>query len=212
MAIKKRRSGYLRAVPGLALTIQQRMADAAECDVIYGEGVSKGIATERERWIKDSRPGDTLWLPALRCLVLPAKARPPRYRPSADLAAVISELSARGVEIVDASANVSTRDPAAWGDHVRRVVASASQIDRRRKRRLASGPKEDGIVARWLAAGMARELRRQRAIWTGAGSLDDVTALMHEELQRLSVTTLYRILGRRRPDDKRAGGRPRKST
>lgn len=59
MAIKKRRSGYLRAVPGLALTIQQRMADAAECDVIYGEGVSKGIATERERWIKDSRGCET---------------------------------------------------------------------------------------------------------------------------------------------------------
>lgn len=212
MAIKNRRSAYLRTVPGLSLVMQQGMAEAAGCDVTYGETAGRDIARERDRWIKDSRPGDTLWLSALRCLVLPAKARPPRYRPSADMAAVISELSARGVEVVDAQANVSTRDPAAWGAHVRRVVASASQIDRRRKARRASGETPAGVVTKWRSAGYAKRLQVQRAVWTGAGHTDDVVPLLDPELARLSTTTLYAILGPRRPGDKRAGGRPRKTT
>jgi hypothetical protein len=202
----------LRRVPGLSIAVQQRMADAAVCNVVYGETVSKSIARERDRWIKDSRPGDTLWLPSLRCLVLPTKARPPRYRPGADLAATIAELSARGVRVVDASAGVSTDDPAAWGAHVRKIVAGAASVDRKQTGKRASGAKEDGIVAHWLSPSMADRLAVQRAIWTGAGTIDAVVPLLDQELQRLGQRTLYYILGRRRPHDKRAGGRPRKPT
>lgn len=212
MSIINRKAAYLRAIPGLSLIMQERMAEAAGCRVVYGETASRDIARERERWIKDSRPGDVLWLPSLKCLVLPARIRPPRYRPSADLAAVIADLSARGVEIVDAQADVSTRTPALWGEHVRNTVASASQIDRKRKRRFVNANAPPGVVLLWRSKGMSARLKTQRAIWTSAGSVDDVLPLLDAELAALSTTTLYAILGPRRPGDKRAGGRPRKAT
>lgn len=179
--------------------------------MLYGE-MGRDIARERERFAKDARPGDTLWLPSLKCLVLPAKARPERYRPGADLAATIADLCARGVRIIDASADVSTDNPAAWGAHVKRVVAGAAMIDRKQPVKRASGPKEDGVVTLWRSKAMADRLKVQRAIWTAAGRIDDVLPLLDSELQRLGQRTLYNILGRRRPHDKRAGGRPRKET
>lgn len=210
---KPRRAAYLRRLPGLSLAVQLRMAEAERCDVIYGETASKKrLVAERDRWIKDSRVGDTLIIPSLRCLVLPPSVRPERYRPGADLAATVAELSARGVRVVDVQAGISTDDPAAWGEHVRKTVAAAPQIDRRITRKRATGPKDDGIVMLWQSRAMAPKLKVQRAIWTGAGVTADVLPLLDDDLARLSLRSLYMILGPRRPGDKRAGGRPRKTT
>lgn len=215
---------YIRSIPGLPVAKQRQMAEDARCHVIFEFGTSKRDL--RDDWMRSLRAGDTAWLPSILCLVVPPDARPKRFRPVADLGAVLAELCSRGVIIYDAKADLQSVNPdnsedlttpRLWADHVRWAMERASQGERSlaslaRARKKAAGLREPGIVARWKARAKAADLKAARMIWTSSMFSSDVeaAAALPEDLAKLSGPTLRRILGRRRPGDKRAGGRPRK--
>lgn len=200
------------------------MAEDAKCNVIFQYGDSKRDV--RADWMMSLRAGDTAWLPSVLCLVVPPADRPKRFRPVADLGAVLAELCSRGVVIYDARADLQSvnpenpddlETPRRWADHVRWAMERASQGERSlaslaRARKKAHGKREPGIVTRWKAKAKAADLKAARLIWTSSTFTSDVeaAAALPEDLAKLSGPTLRRILGRRRPGDKRAGGRPRK--
>lgn len=215
---------YIRSIPGLPVAKQRQMAEDARCNVIFQYGDSKRDV--RADWMNSLRAGDTAWLPSILCLVVPPDARPEKFRPVADLGAVLAELCSRGVIIYDAKKDLQSvkpddpedlSTPRRWADHVRWAMERASQGERSlaslaRARKKAAGMREPGIVARWKARAKAAELKAARMIWTSSMFTSDVeaAAALPEDLAKLSGPTLRRILGRRRPGDKRAGGRPRK--
>lgn len=205
--------GYIRAIPGLPISRQREMAQDAGCHHIYEWGEVKGQDV-RGAWLRSLREGDTAWLPSIMCLVIPPDSRPERYRPTPDLAAVLAELCARRVEIVDAKAGCSTRDPRAWANHVRLSMERASQGERSRRALLrsikrANAERAPGVVTRWLAEGKAKDRRQALLIWTSSTFTSDTeaAAALPDELKVLSGSTLRRILGPRRPNDPSAGGR-----
>ena len=191
---------------------QQQMARDAECHYVYEHGERAGQRSVRAAWIASLRPGDIAWLPDVRCLLLPAAERGDDYSPTADLAAATNHILATGATIADARGGVSSAEPAKWAAHMLAATSKAGHGERSQasvrkalnKAREAVGP---GIKARWHAPAMARELARQRAIWTGAGSLESIWEHLHPELAGCSPRTLYDVLGVRRPNDPRAGGR-----
>lgn len=207
---------YLSPLSGFPVERQRIMAADARCNAIYVHGpVDTGGMHPRERWMDDLRAGDTAWLPSIRCLVLPARDRPERYRPLAEMCRALNKLLAKHVLIVDAKAGCSSADPEKWADHVyaegQHVSAGMRSIVQRRKSiRKAAALRLPGVRARWAAPAMAAELERQRVIWTGAGTVDRVIRHLHPELRAMKLRTLYDILGPRRPDDPTAGGRGRK--
>lgn len=215
---------YIRTVPGLPVSKQRQMAEDARCNVIFQYGDSKRDV--RADWMRSLRAGDTAWLPSILCLVVPPDARPKKFRPVADLGAVLAELCSRGVVIYDARADLQSVNPnnpddlatpRRWADHVRWAMERASQGERSlaslaRARKKAAGMREPGVVTRWKARAKAADLKAARLIWTSSTFTSDTeaAAALPEDLAKLSGPTLRRILGRRRPGDKRAGGRPRK--
>lgn len=216
MIVEKQTRAYLRAIPGLPIERQREMAADAGC-IVYEFGEHKKMDA-RQAWARSLREGDTAWLPSLLSLILPPDNRPERYRPTSDLAAILAELCARRVEIVDAKARVSTRDPTAWANHVRLTMERASQGERsraalRRSVKKAQAARMPGVVARWLADAKAKDRLAAQRVWTSVLYSNDVdaAAALPPELAQLSGGTLRKILGPRRPGDKRAGGRPRKT-
>lgn len=211
--LKSQTRAYLRAIPGLPISRQREMAADLKSDATYEWNEVKGM-NARTLWMRSLREGDTAWVPSLMCLVLPPDGRPERYRPTSDLGAVLAELCARRVEIVDAKANVSTTDPNKWAAHVRLSMDRASQGERSRRTLLrsikkANAERAPGVVTRWLADAKAKDRRQALLIWTSSTFNSDVdaAAALPDELKVLSGSTLRRILGPRRPNDPRAGGR-----
>lgn len=205
--------GYISPTPGLSIEMQRRMAADAGCHVVYEFGdLDTGGMLPRERWMQSLRPGDTAWLPAVRCLVYPKQGRPEGYRPVPDMCRALNLLLATGVIIADARAGITSEDPEAWADHVynegRKVSAGLRPEHVRVKMRTAAeAARQPGLKARWHAPAMAKRLKLQKALWTGAGTIEDVRELLDPELSGASTRTLYDILDVRRPNDPGAGGR-----
>lgn len=217
MQIEKQVRGYIRAIPGLPIARQLEMATDANCLHIYEWGEAGKRTDVRAAWVRSLRAGDTAWLPSVLCLVLPPDSRPERYRPTSDLGAVLAELCARGVLIVDAKAGVSSLDPSKWGAHIRCAMERASQGERsraaiRRARKKTEAQRMPGTVARWLADGKSKDREAARRVWTSTLFLSDTAAAeaLPPELSVLSGSSLRRILGPRRPNDPSAGGRGKK--
>lgn len=208
--------GYVCPIPGLPIPVQRRMAADANCRHVYEAGpLDTGGLLPRDRWMQSLRPGDTAWLPSIRCLILPAAYRPQPYRHVADVCRCLNMLLATGVIIVDAKARVTSEDPEAWANHVYQEglkISAGIRPEHVRKRayKAAEAAREPGVTARWLAPAMAEQLERQRVIWTGAGSLERVMRQLDPDLRGRSSRTLYEILGQRRPGDPGAGGRGKK--
>lgn len=202
--------GYICPVPGLPIERQRQMADDAGCKVVYECGnVDTGGMLPLDRWVQTLRPGDIAWLPSILCLVLPSKFRPKRYRPMTAMNTYLNRLLAAGVIVADARANITSQSPDQWAKHVEaccnKISAGLRSHAKLAKMRSAIAP---GLKARWHAPAMAEKLARQKAIWTGAGSIKDVRKHLDPEFHECSIPTLYAVLGVRRPFDPNAGGRP----
>lgn len=208
---------YIRALPGLPVKQQRKMAMDAGCHWIYAYG-ERGDRDVRQDWIASLRPGDTAWLPDLLCLITPAGERPRRYRPTADLATQIAAVLARGAIIYDARTAILSSDETAWPTLVERTLLRASQGVRTRAQveeaaKTARAARQMGSVTRWRATSMAKRRAIARKVWTSVlyNSDDEAHAALDDaDLKALSKETVRRILGPRRPG-KRVGGRPRKS-
>lgn len=207
--------GYISPTPGLSIEVQRRMAADAGCKVVYEFGkLDTGGMLPRDRWMSSLRRGDIAWLPAVRCLVFPKTGRPEGYRPVPDMCRALNLMLATGVIIADARAGITSETPELWANHVynegRKVSAGLRPEHVRVKmRKAADAVRMPGLKARWHAPAMSKRLKLQKAIWTGAGTIDDVRELLDPELSGCSSRTLYDILDVRRPNDPGAGGRGR---
>lgn len=205
--------GYISPTPGLSIEMQRKMAADAGCAVVYEFGkLDAGGMRPRDRWMSTLRRGDVAWLPAVRCLVFPKNGRPEGYRPVPDMCRSLNLMLATGVIIADAKAGITSETPEAWAEHVynegRKISAGLRPEHVRVKmRKAAEEARQPGLKARWHAPAMAKRLKLQKAIWTGAGSIEDVRELLDPELSGASTRTLYDILDVRRPNDPAAGGR-----
>lgn len=216
MAVDKhtRRAIFVRTIPGLRRVVIDQMIADAKVDVIYDYD-QRGVR-EVERWLKDSRPGDTLLIASGLCLILPPRDRPPGYRPSAALCAILGEALARGVVVIDikghGKGSITSANPAEWGRHLEWLAGRASQGERKLKaKRKGAIRAPAGIRARWLASTMAEQLEAARIIWTSQRlDADQARAKLPPDLRAAGERTLYDILGPRRPGDPSAGGRGRK--
>lgn len=207
--------GYISPTPGLPIERQRQMAADAGCKHVY-EHRAFGIGehSQLDRWMQSLRAGDTAWLPSVLCLVMPVRSRPDGYKPLAAMCAALNRILATGAIIVDARTGITSETPERWANHVsscaQRVSSgtrtTASRVKALRKGQATPMP---GIVARWHAPAMAKRLAKQKAIWTGAGSIPAVREHLDPELAGASSRTLYAILGVRRPNDPGAGGRGR---
>lgn len=205
--------GYISPTPGLSIEMQRRMAADAQCKVVYEFGkLDTGGMLPRDRWMSSLRRGDIAWLPAVRCLVFPKNGRPEKYRPVPDMCRALNLMLATGVIIADARAGITSETPELWANHVYnegRKVSSGLRPEhvRVKMRQAADAVRMPGLKARWHAPAMSKRLKLQKAIWTGAGTIDDVRELLDPELSGCSSRTLYDILDVRRPNDPGAGGR-----
>lgn len=105
-----------------------------------------------------------------------------------------------------------------WSGYMARKVLGPKPIDRdllkQRRREWFAKARDsrkphvpNSLKTRWHAPAMSKRLKLQKAIWTGAGTIDDVRELLDPELSGCSSRTLYDILDVRRPNDPGAGGR-----
>lgn len=202
--------GYICPIPGLPIERQRQMATDAGCKVVFEQGkLDHGGMIPLDRWMSSLRPGDTAWLPSILCLVLPAKYRPKRYRPMTAMNTCLNRLLATGVIVVDARAGITSQSPEDWANHVEsccnKISAGMRSHAKLVKMRAAIRP---GLKARWHAPAMAEKLAFQKTIWTSAGTITDVRKHLDDEFKECSIVTLYSILGVRRPNDPKSGGRP----
>jgi len=208
--------GYISPTPGLSIEMQRKMAKDAGCAVVYEFGkADTGGMLPRDRWLSTLCPGDTAWLPAVRCLVFPKQWRPEGYRPVPDMCRALNLMLATGVIIADARAGITSEDPKAWAEHVYnegRKISAGLRPEHVRRKALAAAEavREPGLRVRWLAPAKRADLKRQQVIWTSALSDEEVREHLDPELAGYSLKTLYNVLGVRRPNDPGAGGRGRK--
>lgn len=195
------------------MAVQDQMAKDAKCHRIFRHGPrDTGGLFPRDRWLDVFRAGDTAWLASIRCLVIPKEDRPEGHRPVPGMCAALNRLLATGVIVADARAGITSETPELWAEHVynegRKISAGLRPEHVRLKmREAAEAVRVPGLKARWHAPAMAERLTLQKAIWTGAGSIEDVRELLDPELSGASSRTLYDILDVRRPNDPGAGGR-----
>lgn len=194
---------------------QRELAVAAGCHHIYEWGEHGRNNDMRYYWINSLRPGDTAWLADIRCLTLP---KPPRKSgPMKDLGGAIAAVLATGAIIVDDRAGIRSDDKKRWQAHVEWALSTARAAERNQKRAKARGNKRGpmlrAIAIKWQSATMDKQRLQAERIWRDPKykTAREAQAELPEELQKVSIRTLYTILDVRKPNDKRAGGRPRKT-
>lgn len=174
---------------------------------------------ERDEWIIRTRPAEGAMVAGLYVIPEPAVKG---TRPSADFASALQRLVRRVALIVDAETGTTSDDGGKWDKLVissAHKVSAGRQLSRNRakamnaKARAKAGP---GIVEKWAAPNMKRELARWSQHWRDVGfkSAAEAFASFPAEIQAEigSIVTARRIFGRRRPGDPSAGGRPKAKT
>lgn len=214
MILQTQIRAYLRAIPGLPEDEQEAMANKHAPDQIYRWGEGKRSTDARARWINSLRDGDTALVADLRCLIKP---KPPRTdRPQLDLADTIISIVERGAIILEMRTGIRSDDKARWPERRKAALAQAAQGERNQRdqrRALMKARGKRGLSLRWRSASMAKDKELAARIWRDPiyPTWREAQAALPEELHGVSLRTLYTIFGVRNPNDKRAGGRPRKT-
>lgn len=217
MALSQNRRAYLRAVPGLPIQTQRRMAEDAGCGETYEFGSLPGYDMRRE-WVRSLRPGDVAWVPRLDVIAHPAQFR--EIRASADLSATVAQILGAGAVIEDGATGVSSRDGDRWRERFEAAlarVAAGSLTPAEAKRRGRKGGQvrsERGVATRWLSPGMDAERERWASVWRDPIHRNDEAAAAAIDVPELRGRKWLcrQIFGGRRPGDNRAGGRPPRKT
>lgn len=205
---------YIRGIPAMPVERQRELAEAAGCHHVYEWGAHGRSVDMRYYWINSLIPGDTAWLADIRALTLP---KPPRKSgPMKDLGGAIAAVLATGAIIVDDRAGIRSDDKKRWQKHVEWALSTARAAERNQKRSKTfrkGKPTLRSIAIKWQSATMEKQRLQAARIWRDPKykTAREAQAELPDELQRVSIRTLYTILDVRKPNDKRAGGRPRKA-
>ena len=209
----KTRIAYLKAVNGIPIEAQRRMAKAAGCEAVFEAGDVAG-KDSRALWMLRLHPDAIAYVPRLDCL---AKRRSElgNVRVGSDLSATVMAIMTRGIEIEDGANRVTSSDPrfaavlqkTLQGIHnsSRDPEVVASGLVKARKVR-----SDAGTVVLWKSDAYADKRDRQRTIWQSSRftSDEDAVAALHPDLRHLSASSIRRIFEEgRRPALKGVGGR-----
>lgn len=209
---------YVRSMPRMSEGEQRRICEAwieasgIKSHVVYVEG-----ASGRDAWLRALRDDEVACVARLDVL---AKPRAAGVRPSADFTTTLAAITARCAFIVDASAEVTSRDGKRWLDVVEwaanHIAKGRRTLTRKQAQKMARARKKSppGVVEHWHSPGMAKQLARWGAIWrdvTKYPNQDAAFAAMDQAVQDEinSPWTARKVFGPRRPGDKTAGGRPK---
>lgn len=184
---------------------------------VMAEYIAGESGDDRDEWIRRTRANEGAMVAGL--YVIPEMASKGK-RPSADLTAALLDIVQRCALVVDAETGVSSKDGKRWRDLVEKSAtktASGRALSRKKAQKMARtkwAKSSPGVVERWAAPNMRKELARWQQHWRDPmySSAEAAFAALPEEMQIEfgSMTTLRRVFGRRRPHDPTAGGRPPK--
>lgn len=221
MKARKNIVTFYRGLAGLPVEKQREACHATARSLgckIVAEYTAGELGDDAREWRKGLRSTDIAMVAVLQ--VIPEKRRP-GYRPSTALAEALADLCVRQITIILAMRDLSSEDEKRWAAEVasaHNAVSSGRQLSPRQARKMARKSVEKrapGASNRWLADAMTPAREAMARIWRDPVHESAAAALaaMPDDVQSDigSVETAYRIFGRRRPGDKSAGGRPRKS-
>ena len=207
---------YLRALRGWSEDQQSEVVTAYAATHGWSVTVFRESQEGRGAWLRMLRGGrkqHVALLPSLHILAEPLASD--KGRPVIDFAAVMSELAQIAPLIADASANVTSADPAAFSEAVRKAAArivKGRPLPRKQARKMAAKRWAPGvtrgIVDEWRRDWNAPEFARYRDVWCSARYTSDDAALAavneslvsrkKSELVIGSTASARRIFGGRR--------------
>lgn len=208
---------YIRPMRDYSEAAQRKDLEPLNPVAIYVDNPSSEI-DYRAAWIETLRPRDGAVAAVARLWVLPKpRMKNSDMRPSADFIAVMNELYACGVPIVEAASGVSNADRPAWRalmqKTARRIAVGRGHSPRKAAKygRLGGAVSKARSVARkWLSPEMAAERKAAERIWRDPANatIEDALADLPKEIATRGLA--YKVLGKRHPRVR--WGRPRKQT
>jgi hypothetical protein len=176
---------YLRALRGWSEDQQAEVVTAYAASHGWAVTVVRESQEGRGAWLRMLRGGrrqHVALLPSLHILAEPESAG--KGRPVIDFAAIMSELAQITPLIVDAAAGVTSANPAAFSEAVRKAatrIVKGRPLPRKQARKMAAarwapGVKR-GIVDEWGRDWNAGEFRRYQDVWRSTNYTTDGAAL-----------------------------------
>lgn len=222
MRTGKTYSAFIRELRGHSAQHQRKLITAYVAQrggAIVSEYVAGKSGGDRDEWIRRIRSDEVAIVAGLFVIPEPAGKR---LRPTADMTKALFALARRSGLIVCAQSGVTSADGEAWENLIGRdavKVASGRQLSTKRAKVMAAkanagrGP---DVVAEWRQPSMRAEFARWSQHWRDPQFPSGVLALaaIPDDVRGNigSVSTAYRIFGRRKPGDASAGGRPPKKS
>lgn len=172
---------------------------------------------ERDEWIARTRKTEAAIVAGLFVIPEPAAKG---SRPTADYARAMMQLFSRAGIVVEAMSGITSADGEAWEnliyDHSIKTARGRVLTTREAKKMSAESQRRRGpdIAPAWNAPNMRAEKIRWQQHWrdpafsSARKAFDAMPADIRESLG--SYRTAINVLGKRRPGDKSAGGRPPK--
>lgn len=220
MSVWKTYSAFFRELRGHSVQHQRKLVEGyvrQRGGTLVSEYVAGKSGGDRDEWIKRLRSNEVAIVAGLFVIPEPAAKQ---LRPTADMARTLFAIQRRAGLIVCAQSGITSADGEEWESLVGRdavKVASGRQLSSRRARSMAAiaaAKRGPDVVAEWRQPNMRSEFQRWSQHWRDPQFPSGVLALsaMPEDVRTNigSVSTAYRIFGRRRPGDASAGGRPPK--
>lgn len=211
---------FLRALRGHPVEHQRELIEREikrRGASVMAEYIAGESGDDRDEWIRRTRANEGAMVAGL--YVIPEMAAKGK-RPSADLTAALLDIVQRCALVVDAETGVSSKDGKRWRDLVEKSAvktASGRALSRKKAQKMARtkwAKSSPGVVERWAAPNMRKELARWQQHWRDPiySSAESAFEAFPDEIKAEfgSMTTARRVFGRRRPHDPTAGGRPPK--
>lgn len=211
---------FFRALRGHPVERQRELIDREikrRGASVAAEYVAGESGDDRDEWIRRTRANEGAMVAGL--YVIPEMAAKGK-RPSADLTAALLDIVQRCALVVDAETGISSADGKRWRELVEKSAvktAAGRALSRKKAQKMARtkwAKSSPGVVERWNAPNMRRELSRWQQHWRDPiySSAEAAFEALPDEIRDefASMTTARRVLGKRRPHDPTAGGRPPK--
>jgi hypothetical protein len=221
MTLLKNAIAYVRAVPGLPADVQRDAAEQFGCRKIYEHKEYGKSVDMREQWIKALGIGrDTIaWVARLDVLLKPRQEMEGKMMPTRDFAVTLAAVAAKASEVVEDATGVTSNISANWSNRVSWAMHRATggkprDIGAQREHGRKGGQmfRSRSIRVMWETRAYASRRKAAAVAWRDPAHDDwkQARAALPEDLQKMSFTTLWRLLGPRNPKLK-GRGRPKTS-
>lgn len=211
-----------RPVAGLSVDRQREACQAVAKQIgakIAMEYDATNDADALHEWRSGMRSADIAIVAKLFCI---PDWRAPKARPTSVFGETLTDFASRDIVLISAMDQVASADGAKWVAAVRAAHDTLAGGNRKLPRKKAQDmarrsheSRADGAVRRWTTEAMSDVRERWAIVWRDLkhSRAEDAFAAMPEDVRRDigSIQSARRIFGKRRPGDKKAGGRPSKA-